>query len=523
MKVVTPEISWHEREPIYSIDVQPCSTSGTDNVVQRLATGGVDRIVRLWKIKIVEGRGEIEFLANLRRHTATVNACRFSPDGKLLATAGDDAVILLWKLSDVPTTSNNIFQDEDADNKETWVIHKSLRGHLGDIYDLCWSPDCRFLVSGSIDNSAIVWDIQKDQKAAIFNEHKSYVQGVAWDPLGEYVATLSADRSCRIYSMATKNCIHNVSKMVPPNANKESSETKPKSVRLFHDDTLRSFFRRLAFSPDGQLLIAPAGCVDDGEKQISSTFVFTRGSFTKPASYLPSPHKATVAVRVCPCLFELRKVTKKEDADSAIESEKEWEKYSTVFCLPYRVVFAVATEDSVLMYDSQQTMPFAFLSNIHYHQLSDISWSSDGHILVVSSTDGYCSVVTFDEGELGVLYTPKPAPSTSSATTQPDKGVGEPSPKPQPETSIVTVPLVSQEHVDIDAAENTKLSLAPPADNTTEVQLTSNMQNIDIKASDYASDANNSAVKPSEGADDAPKQPKRIQFKTISLLNPKPQ
>lgn len=29
---------------------------------------------------------------------------------------------------------------------------------------------------------------------SIFNEHKSYVQGVTWDPLGQYVATLSCDR-----------------------------------------------------------------------------------------------------------------------------------------------------------------------------------------------------------------------------------------------------------------------------------------------------------------------------------------
>lgn len=31
-------------------------------------------------------------------------------------------------------------------------------------------------------------------KYALFKEHKSYVQGVAFDPLGNYVATLSADR-----------------------------------------------------------------------------------------------------------------------------------------------------------------------------------------------------------------------------------------------------------------------------------------------------------------------------------------
>ena len=42
--------------------------------------------------------------------------------------------------------------------------------------------------------------------------------------------------------------------------------------------------------------------------------------------------------------------------------------------LPYRLVFAVASEDSVLLYDTQQVFPFGYVSNIHYHTLSDISW-----------------------------------------------------------------------------------------------------------------------------------------------------
>lgn len=42
--------------------------------------------------------------------------------------------------------------------------------------------------------------------------------------------------------------------------------------------------------------------------------------------------------------------------------------------LPYRLVFAVASEDSVLFYDTQQLFPFGYVSNVHYHTLSDISW-----------------------------------------------------------------------------------------------------------------------------------------------------
>ena len=39
-------------------------------------------------------------------------------------------MILLWKLSDVPVPANNIFSEEDTDNKETWVVHKTLRCFL---------------------------------------------------------------------------------------------------------------------------------------------------------------------------------------------------------------------------------------------------------------------------------------------------------------------------------------------------------------------------------------------------------
>lgn len=35
------------------------------------------------------------------------------------------------------------------------------RGHIEDVYDLSWSPDGNNLISGSVDNSAIIWDVMK--------------------------------------------------------------------------------------------------------------------------------------------------------------------------------------------------------------------------------------------------------------------------------------------------------------------------------------------------------------------------
>lgn len=39
--------------------------------------------------------------------------------------------------------------------------------------------------------------------------------------------------------------------------------------------------------------------------------------------------------------------------------------------------------------------------------MTDLAWSADGNILVVSSTDGYCTIIKFNQGELGELYCEK--------------------------------------------------------------------------------------------------------------------
>ncbi|XP_067154924.1 chromatin assembly factor 1 subunit B isoform X2 [Apteryx mantelli] len=405
MKVITCEIAWHNKEPVYSLDFQ----HGTDGKINRLASAGVDTAVRIWKVeKGPDGKAIVEFLSNLVRHTKAVNVVRFSPSGEILASGGDDAVILLWKLNDSKESEPLAFQDEDEAqlNKENWTVVKTLRGHLEDVYDICWTSDGNYMASASVDNTAIMWDVNKGQKVSILNEHKSYVQGITWDPLGQYIATLSCDRVLRVYNSQTKRVAFNVTKM-PSGAGVEG---EARSYRMFHDDSMKSFFRRLSFTPDGSLLLTPAGCVESGENVTNTTYVFSRNNLKRPMGHLPCPGKATLAVRCCPVYFELRRALNKDEI-----SQKS---APALFKLPYRLVFAVASEDSVLFYDTQQSFPFGYVSNIHYHTLSDISWSSDGAFLAISSTDGYCSFVTFEKDELGIPLKEKPQISvrTSSAT-----------------------------------------------------------------------------------------------------------
>ena len=109
----------------------------------------------------------------------------------------------------------------------------------------------------------------------------------------------------------------------------------------------------------------------------------------RPVMYLPGK-EFSVAVRFSPIMYALRPVkringfkekpkilssTTKQINDEPIEEDmKPWEKYQTTFCLPYRMIYAVATQNSIMLYDTQQTEPFARISRIHYIGLNDLTW-----------------------------------------------------------------------------------------------------------------------------------------------------
>lgn len=226
---------------------------------------------------------DLDLAADLTRHQRAVNCVRWSPSGQFLASSDDESVIFIWRQKPEAETLNILDKDgTNEQDKETWLTLKILRGHMEDVYDLSWSANSNFLISGSVDNTAIVWDVQKGKSMTILQDHKGFVQGVAWDPLNKYLATLSTDRIFRIFDVNTKKIVTRCNKSLLP-VPKESPLFE-KQVRLFHDDTLQTFFRRLTFSPDGNLIVVPSGVADaegSNGKVLNTTYIYTRTSLKK--------------------------------------------------------------------------------------------------------------------------------------------------------------------------------------------------------------------------------------------------
>ena len=67
--------------------------------------------------------------------------------------------------------------------------------------------------------------------------------------------------------------------------------------------------------------------------------------------------------------------------------------------LPYKIIFAIGSGEQVIVYSTESVYPLAVLGNLHYASINDLSWivTSDTNVkLLVASSDGYCSFISFE-------------------------------------------------------------------------------------------------------------------------------
>jgi chromatin assembly factor 1 subunit B len=132
-------------------------------------------------------------LVDLSDHQSAVNVARFSPCGRMIASASDKLIVIY-------SISSSKKWEDITDFK---MVNRSfLRPHLNEIFDLTWSPDSLYIAAGALDAKGEIIRIATRDNIALTG-HNSYVQGVAWDPLNKFVATNSCDRTCKLHMVCS--------------------------------------------------------------------------------------------------------------------------------------------------------------------------------------------------------------------------------------------------------------------------------------------------------------------------------
>ncbi|QQR46491.1 WD40 repeat domain-containing protein [Myxococcus xanthus] len=146
-----------------------------------------------------------------KQFEGSVLALAFSPDGRLLASGGYDAVVRVWDVAAGAQVAE-------------------LKGHEAELHAVAFSPDGRWLAAAGRPGALWLWDWKQGRRVALLSGHTDVVRGLAFSPDGEWLASGGLDRTVRVWRI------------------RDGAEV----LRFMHDDIVIA----VAFSPDGGRLLS---------------------------------------------------------------------------------------------------------------------------------------------------------------------------------------------------------------------------------------------------------------------------
>ncbi|MCA9122277.1 MAG: TIR domain-containing protein [Planctomycetaceae bacterium] len=132
---------------------------------------------------VLSGWGPGTERRHLRGHLGSINCVVFSPNGTRLATASNDRTVKIWDVA------------------EAAEVH-TLKGHTGLVYSVAFSPDGKRLATASSDKTVKLWSAETFVQLHSLAGHKDSVLSTVFSPDGTRLASLDR-RMLKVWDATT--------------------------------------------------------------------------------------------------------------------------------------------------------------------------------------------------------------------------------------------------------------------------------------------------------------------------------
>jgi len=116
-------------------------------------------------------------------HTKDVNSVYFSPDSRWVLSGSADRTMKLWEVSGGRCA-------------------RTFEGHNGNINSVCFSPDSRWALSGSADGTMKLWEISTGRCVRTFEGHNGNINSVCFSPDLSWALSGSLDMTMKLWKIS---------------------------------------------------------------------------------------------------------------------------------------------------------------------------------------------------------------------------------------------------------------------------------------------------------------------------------
>jgi WD40 repeat protein len=172
------------------------SSAGTvARLVKPVASRDMTSALRLWSVSART------FVMQSESGYGPIVRVAYSADGGFVAAGSHEGVIRVVNRAQAAAP---IFPQEPL--RHSGDPH--LRGHVGAISGLAFSPTARLLVSAGVDGTLRLWDPTDERPLHVIRGHAGPVAAVAFSADGSLVVSAGSDATVRLWDPATGGLAH---------------------------------------------------------------------------------------------------------------------------------------------------------------------------------------------------------------------------------------------------------------------------------------------------------------------------